>query len=231
MEFLLLLAVVFPPDMRGIAEIATAKAIILRMTDPTTPDETTVPVPDDAEGKCDRCGGSGRIRHGDGHTTLCPVCDGTGKGSPPPPPPAPPAPKPSRVVVTLPGGEQVTLDEAPQVGETVGDWQLVRLDGTRAFWRRKAKEVEVLVFSATWCGPCRRYRDVWSRSGLPVREVDIDKFPDLSRKYGVTRVPTTVVLRHGREVARREGALTLSQLRALVPLPGQNIPGREHQSR
>lgn len=73
----------------------------------------------------------------------------------------------------------------------------------------------VLVFSASWCGPCQRYRSVW-RSDPRVEEIDYDTRQDMVRRYGVTRVPTTVVLDGDRVTAVRVGALSASQYAAIA---------------
>lgn len=67
-------------------------------------------------------------------------------------------------------------------------------------------KIEVLKFSATWCGPCRvlaqTLKDV---SGIT--NVDIEKEMDMAIKYNVRRVPTLVFLKDGVEVHRESGAI------------------------
>lgn len=64
---------------------------------------------------------------------------------------------------------------------------------------------KILVFSATWCGPCQRDKVVLVQvkaMGVEVQVIDIDARPDLARKYGVTSVPTYFVYVCGRDVQR-----------------------------
>lgn len=67
----------------------------------------------------------------------------------------------------------------------------------------------LLDFHADWCGPCQRMRpaiDQLTRKGLPIRSVDIDRSPAIAQKYGVSAVPTFVVVdRSGRELDRTSG--------------------------
>lgn len=62
---------------------------------------------------------------------------------------------------------------------------------------------KVLVFSASWCGPCQRDKAMLEQMeamGVEVQVIDIDAHPDLARKYGVTRVPTYFIYARGHQV-------------------------------
>ena len=78
----------------------------------------------------------------------------------------------------------------------------------------------VLVdFSATWCGPCQQVAPVvqkLEREGLPVRTVDVDDRPDLTRKYGIQTIPTFLLIVDGKEVFRKQGVMAERELRGLL---------------
>ncbi len=81
------------------------------------------------------------------------------------------------------------------------------------------RKVEVLKFSATWCGPCARFAPVFEgwrqRHGskdVTFTSVDIDQHPDVARAYGVQSVPTVVVLVNGRVAETFVGAPTEAQI-------------------
>lgn len=66
-------------------------------------------------------------------------------------------------------------------------------------------EVEVLVFSAKWCGACIRDKpriEEMRQQGIKVTIIDYDENPEMFRKYGVSQMPTYIVLENGVEVKR-----------------------------
>ncbi len=69
--------------------------------------------------------------------------------------------------------------------------------------------IEVLKFSASWCGPCKvlaqTLKDVEG-----ITNIDIDKDMERARKYGIRSVPTLVFLKDGKEVHRQSGNMPLS---------------------
>lgn len=76
----------------------------------------------------------------------------------------------------------------------------------------------ILDFTAPWCGPCQKMKPAvaqLTQSGYPVRAVDYDKSP-LVRKYGVTAIPTFVVVdSEGRELDRVEGYRPAADIAAM----------------
>jgi len=71
---------------------------------------------------------------------------------------------------------------------------------------------EVLFFTATWCKPCQEAKpraEELRKQGMKVTEIDIDKNPELARKYRIKQVPTFVVLEDGVEIKRTNSVLTL----------------------
>lgn len=80
--------------------------------------------------------------------------------------------------------------------------------------------VTVLVdLWATWCGPCRMVSPALEqlaqeRAGrLKLVKVDVDVAPLLSARFDVRAVPTLLLLREGRLLARQSGAASLAALR------------------
>ena len=69
-------------------------------------------------------------------------------------------------------------------------------------------QVTVLVFTASWCGPCHNAINVISdthfgRDGrVLVRVYDIDDNPQITQKYRITRVPTILVYVKSKQILR-----------------------------
>ena len=69
----------------------------------------------------------------------------------------------------------------------------------------------LLKFTAKWCGPCQavhpRFVELAQESSVPCYHVDIEEDEhELARNFGITKLPTFLRLRDGKEVSRVEGA-------------------------
>jgi thioredoxin 2 len=85
----------------------------------------------------------------------------------------------------------------------------------------EATSLPVLVdLWAPWCGPCRMVSPVLEqlareRAGLlKLVKVDSDVAPQVSRRFEVQAIPTLVLLKNGRVLARQVGAAPAPALRA-----------------
>ena len=58
-------------------------------------------------------------------------------------------------------------------------------------------ETPVIVqFSADWCGPCKMLSPILeSVEDYEVVKVDVEKFPEIATEYGVSSVPTVVIIK------------------------------------
>jgi thioredoxin 2 len=75
---------------------------------------------------------------------------------------------------------------------------------------------------ADWCGPCKIMAPVLDdfareRQGdVLVTKLDTDRNQATARRLDIRAIPTLLVFRNGREVARQAGAMPRQQLEALV---------------
>ena len=86
--------------------------------------------------------------------------------------------------------------------------------GDDDFERVTATSLPVLVdLWAPWCGPCRVVAPGVERAAqelagrLKAVKVNVDEAPRVAERFGVQGIPTLLVLRQGREVARQVGAV------------------------
>jgi thioredoxin 2 len=79
---------------------------------------------------------------------------------------------------------------------------------------------------ADWCGPCKIMAPILDdfardRAGeVLVTKLDTDRNAATAERLGVRAIPTLIVFRGGREVGRRAGVMSRSELDALLGAPG-----------
>ena len=89
----------------------------------------------------------------------------------------------------------------------------------------------VVDFWAAWCGPCRTMAPHFERASAELEprmrfaKLDTESAQDIAGRYGIRSIPTLIVFKGGREIARQSGA---RDSRALVewlkPLANQAPP-------
>ena len=77
---------------------------------------------------------------------------------------------------------------------------------------------KLLVFSATWCGPCKAFKPTLLQLDQDrLSYIDIDELPEIREDYNVKSVPTIVLVdEDGEELERFVGAPPLSKLQELL---------------
>lgn len=78
------------------------------------------------------------------------------------------------------------------------------------------KDIAVVDFYATWCGPCKMFgpvfEEVSNESNINFVKVDVDKENDIARRYGVMTIPTVILFKNGEEVKRHIGYMSKEEL-------------------
>ena len=65
------------------------------------------------------------------------------------------------------------------------------------------KDKAVADFYATWCGPCKMFgpvfEDASKENEFNFIKLDVDKYSDVAREYGVMSIPTIILFENGKE--------------------------------
>lgn len=80
--------------------------------------------------------------------------------------------------------------------------------------------IKLLDFYATWCGPCKMLSPIIDElsedRSLEVVKIDIDKNEDLVKEFGIMSVPTIVLIKDNKEVARNIGFIRKNDLESWI---------------
>ena len=79
---------------------------------------------------------------------------------------------------------------------------------------------------ADWCGPCKAFAPVFEQAASQLigkcrlAKLDSEANQQLAGQLGIRSIPSLILFKNGREIARQSGALPLQQLTAWLNSQG-----------
>ena len=79
----------------------------------------------------------------------------------------------------------------------------------------------LLDFWAVWCGPCKMIAPILTeiageREDVVIGKVDVDSEMELAMEFGISSIPTLVVIRNGVPAAKAVGYMPKDKIRQLL---------------
>ncbi len=81
----------------------------------------------------------------------------------------------------------------------------------------KADDLPLVVdFWAAWCGPCQMMAPAYEQAAarleprVRLAKLDTEAAPEIAGRYGIRGIPTMIVYKNGREIARQSGAMDVA---------------------
>lgn len=82
----------------------------------------------------------------------------------------------------------------------------------------KSNKLVLVDFFATWCGPCRQMLPIVGEISdemagqVSIYKLDVDEAPKTPDMFDVQSLPTLILFKDGKEIARKNGAMLKSEL-------------------
>ena len=127
------------------------------------------------------------------------------------------------------------LNQAPNCGrchKPLFAGHPVKLDAAGFECHVMRSSLPVLIdFWAPWCAPCRRMAPEFEQAAIQLEprirlaKIDTESNPELAIRFGIRSIPTLILMKNGRELARQAGMMSSTDIVRWVennPLPSHD---------
>jgi thioredoxin 2 len=122
-------------------------------------------------------------------------------------------------IVGVPSGRLGDGPRCPRCHTPLFDGHPVNLRSETFDQHVSKSDLPVVVdFWAPWCAPCRMMAPAFEEAARRMEpaarfaKLNTDEAQDIAARYGIRSIPTLIVFKAGREVARQPGAMGVDQL-------------------